>query len=144
VSFTTISSREASIFACLIDAVVAPAPPLPPVRETDAAAFLDLWLARSPAPQRTGLRVLLHLVEVGPLLAGFRARLRRLAPAERLAYVRRIEHAPLPPLRQLSKLVNGMATLAYYGDDEVMRLLGYDAAANVARGRALRERDGRP
>ncbi len=138
------SRREASIFACLIDAVVAPAAPLPPVHHTDAVAFLDRWLARSPGPQRAGLRAVIHAVEIGPLLSGFSHRMRRLAPAQRLRYVRRLERAPLPPLRQIAKLVNGMATLAYYGDDAVMRLLGYDADANLARGRELRERDGRP
>jgi hypothetical protein len=34
--------------------------------------------------------------------------------------------------------------LAYYGDDDVMRQIGYDADANVARGRELRRREGRP
>jgi hypothetical protein len=143
-ALTLISPREASIFACLIDAVVDPAPPLPPVWETDAVLFLDRWLARSPQPQRSGLRVLLYLTEVGPLLVGFRRRMRRLAPEQRLRYVRRLERAPLAPVRQISKLVNGMATLAYYGDDAVMALLGYDADTNVARGRALRAAEGRP
>ncbi|MGH2837065.1 MAG: hypothetical protein ACRDJY_01810, partial [Thermoleophilaceae bacterium] len=59
-------------------------------------------------------------------------------------YLHRAEHAGPPRLRQLTKLVKGMAFLAYYGDDRVMLRIGYDAEANVARGRAVRERDGRP
>ncbi len=139
-----ISTREAAIFECLIETVVEPAAPLPPAADTDAVAFLDRWLARSPAPQRFGLRALLHAADVGPLLSGFRHRLRRLAPADRLRYLHRVERVPLAPLRQIVKLAAGMATLAYYGDDHVMRLLGYDADANVARGRALRAGEGRP
>ena len=143
-ALSVITPREASIFACLIDTVVDPAPPLPPVQDTDAVEFLDRWLGRSPPPQRIGLRALLYAVEIGPLSAGFGGRLRGLSRADRLRYVRRLERAPLPPLRQIAKLVNGMATLAYYGDDAVMRLLGYDADANVARGRELRAAEGRP
>ena len=40
--------------------------------------------------------------------------------------------------------MQGFGQLAYYGDDRVMLRLGYDAEANVARGRELRARDGRP
>ena len=47
-------------------------------------------------------------------------------------------------LRQLAKLVKGMAFLCYYGDDGIMRRVGYDADANLRRGRELRAREGRP
>ena len=42
------------------------------------------------------------------------------------------------------KLVKGAAYLSYYGDDGVMRRIGYDADANVRRGRQLRRLEGRP
>jgi hypothetical protein len=47
-------------------------------------------------------------------------------------------------VRQLTKVMKGAAFLSYYGDDAVMRQVGYDAHANVERGRALRLREGRP
>lgn len=139
-----LSPREASIFACLADTVVAPEPVLPPVRETDAVEFFDRWMARMPAANRVGLRMLLYALELAPRLTGFGARMRRLDPARRAEYVRGLERAPLPQLRQLAKLMQGFGQLAYYGDDAVMRRIGYDAAANVRRGRELRARDGRP
>ena len=37
----SLTPREASIFACVCDTVVAPEPVLPPVRDTDAVAFFD-------------------------------------------------------------------------------------------------------
>ena len=40
--------------------------------------------------------------------------------------------------------MQGFGQLAYYGDDQVMLLIGYDAEANVERGRSVRARDGRP
>lgn len=132
--------REASIFACFADAVVAPAPPLPPVRDTDAVAFFDDWLARAPRRNRLGLRAALLLVELSPLASRHRRRLRRLAPGERRGHLERLDRSALRPLL---KLVRGTAHLAYYGDDGVMGLLGYDADANVARGRALRRAEGR-
>jgi hypothetical protein len=139
-----ISGREASIFACLCDTVVAPDGVLPPVAHTDAALFFDRWMARSPRVNRVGLRALLHLIELAPVALGFGRRLRRLEPAARVEYLSRAEHAGPPLLRQLTKLVKGMALLAYYGDDRVMLEIGYDAEANLRRGRELRMKELRP
>jgi hypothetical protein len=139
-----LSPREASIFACLADAVVAPEPVLPPVRETDAVEFFDRWMARSPRLNRIGFRSLLYALEVAPRFLGFGARMRRLSPERRAEFLRGIERNRIPQLRQLAKLMQGFGQLAYYGDDRVMLRIGYDAEANVARARAARERDGRP
>ena len=139
-----LSRREASIFACLTDAVVAPEPVLPPVGETDAVAFFDRWMARSPRLNRLGLRALLYALETGPRLLGFGARMRRLSPGRRAEYLHAIEQHRVARLRQLAKLMQGFGQLAYYGDDRVMLLIGYDAEANLERGRVLRARDGRP
>jgi hypothetical protein len=145
VTLRALTPREASIFACVCDAVVAPEPALPPVRETDAVAFFDDWMARSPALNRAGMRALLHAAELSPLVTGgARRRLRRLDRSERARWLRAVERAPSPQVRQLAKLVRGAAQLSYYGDDRVLALIGYDAEANVARGRALRVKEGRP
>lgn len=139
-----ISPREASIFACLCDTVVAPEPLLPPVRETDAALFFDRWMARSPRINRVALRGLLHVVELAPFALGLRRRLRALGAEERAQCLEAVERRGPPRLRQLTKLVKGMAFLAYYGDDAVMLRVGYDAEANASRGRELRAAEGRP
>jgi hypothetical protein len=139
-----LSPREASIFACLVDTVAAPEPLLPAVAHTDAAFFFDRWMAASPRANAAGMRALLHVIELMPLLMGFGARLRRLPVHERVRYLEAVERNSNPRLRQLTKLVKGAAFLSYYGDDAIMRRLGYDADANVARGRALRAREGRP
>ena len=139
-----LSPREASIFACLADTVVAPEPVLPPVRETDAVAFFDRWMARAPRVNRIALRALLYAIEAGPLALGYGARMRRLSSELRAEYLHALEQNRLPQLRQLAKLLQGFGQLAYYGDDGVMLRIGYDAEANVARGRELRQRDGRP
>jgi hypothetical protein len=143
-SLAAITPREASIFACLTDTVVAPEPVLPPVRHTDAASFFDAWLSRAPRRNRLALRVLLYAIELAPLAHGFGARMRRLDRAERARFLEAVEHSRLAELRQLAKLVKGMAFLSYYGDDGVMLRLGYDADANVRRGRQLRALEGRP
>jgi hypothetical protein len=90
------------------------------------------------------MRVLLLAIEVMPLGMGYRRRFRRLAPAERMRFVKAIERSSNRHLRQLVKVLKGAAFLAYYGDDNVMRQVGYDPVANVERGRALRELEGRP
>jgi hypothetical protein len=139
-----LTAREASIFACVTDTVVAPEPALPPVRETDAVAFFDDWMARSPAFNRIGMRALLYLMELSPLVTGGGARLRRLDRAARAQWLGAIERSPNAQLRLVAKLVKGSAQLAYYGDDRVLRICGYDADANLRRGRELRVREGRP
>ena len=139
-----LTTREASMFACVVDTVVAPEPVLPPVRETDAVLFFDDWMARSPALNRIGMRVLLYVLELSPLAMGAGMRLRRLGPAARGRWLRAIEHSPSGQVRLISKLVKTAAQLSYYGDDRVLRLCGYDAEANLQRGRELRAREGRP
>ena len=143
-TMSAISPREASIFACICDTVVSPAPPLPPVSKTDAVAFFDRWMARSPRINRAGMRALLYAADLCPRALGFRARLRKLAEDDRAKVLARLERAGKPGLRELVRLLSGMASLSYYGDDAVMLHVGYDAEANLRRGRALRVHEGRP
>jgi hypothetical protein len=141
---TVLTPREASIFACVCDAVVAPEPVLPPVRETDAVAFFDDWMARSPALNRIGMRALLYGLELSPYALRLGARLRRLDRGARTRWLEAIEHAPSAQVKLVLKLVKGAAQLSYYGDDRVLLRCGYDADANVRRGRELRLAEGRP
>jgi hypothetical protein len=139
-----IGTREASIFTCLADGFLAPAPPLPAVRDTVALSTFDTWLARSPRVNRIALRALLHLVELAPLLLGGGHRLRRLDVATRRRWLEAAERAPIRALRELVRAVKTLILLCYYGDPGVMAQLGYDAQANVQRGRELRHVEGRP
>jgi hypothetical protein len=144
VSLAVISGREASIFACVCDTVVAPAPPLPPVSGTDAVIFLDRWLERAPRLNRAGMRLILYAAELCPRALGFRGRLRTLPAGERARVLDSLERVRHPGLRELVRLVEGIASLSYYGDGGVMRRLGYDPDSNVARARELRARERRP
>jgi hypothetical protein len=139
-----LAPREASIFACLVDTVAAPEPVLPPVAQTDCAFAFDRWMAASPTVNARGMRALLLALEVMPLAMGFGRRFRRLPLDQRARFFEKVEHSPNKHLRRLTKVLKGAAFLAYYGDDNVMRRIGYDAQANVNRGRALRASEGRP
>jgi hypothetical protein len=129
------TAREANVFACLLETIVAPGGALPPLARTDAMEFLDGYLAASPRLNRIGVRALLHVLEVGPRLLGYGARLRGLPVERRLAFLDAVGRTPAGPVLQG---VEVMAKMAYYGDDGVMRSLGYDADAVVARARELR------
>lgn len=100
--------READIFACFVDTVVAPEPPLPPVRETDAVAAFERWLAAGPRLNRIALRAL--------LLGLGAARLRRRPRTARLDLLRRAPRDLVEPLR-------AVAAMSYYGDTHVSRLV---------------------
>jgi hypothetical protein len=143
-NLTVLTPREASIFACWCDTVVAPKDVLPPVQETDAVSFFDFWLAHAPRLNRAALRGLLYAAETAPRLLGFRKRLRALSERDRAKALEKIERANAPQLRQLAKLMKGVAFLSYYGDDGIMRRLGYDAEERVETGRALRIAEDRP
>ncbi|GAC1324041.1 MAG: hypothetical protein NVSMB25_21110 [Thermoleophilaceae bacterium] len=125
----------------LSDALIYPDGRLPRVSDTDTLSSFESWLVRSPALNRAAVRVLLLALELSPLAGPDRAPLRALGPARSGAWLASLERsrAGLPV-----RLLKRMSQLSYYGSDGVMRALGYDAAANVERGRALRERDGRP
>ena len=139
-----LTPREASIFACVTEAIVAPEPLLPIVRDTTAVAAFDNWLWHSPRLNRAGLRGLFYLAELSPRLLGFGARLRSLSPSERTAALHKAERTGPAPARGLVKLVKTLTCFFYYGDDAVMKILGYDAEAVVRRGRELRVREDRP
>lgn len=81
---------------------------------------LERFLAASPQPQRTGLRVLLALGR-RPRGAAF-----------------------LTCLPALSQAARSLLAMERYDDPAVSRALGFDAKATVARGRALRRAEGRP
>jgi hypothetical protein len=125
-----LTAREASIFACLVDTLLAPAPPLPPVHETDAVASFDRWLELAPAPNRVALRAVLLALETAPRLTRHHTRWRRLAPAERLALLERLERAGGRPLVEA---LRATAAVSYYGDARVSALLGYEPEEIVAR-----------
>lgn len=133
--------REAAVFTCFTDVVVAPAGDLPAVVDTDALEALEAQLRAAPAVNRLAIRGMLLAVETGPRLLGHRAGLRALAREDRVAAVAGMQrHAALAPV---VKALQGLAHLSYYGDDRVMRHLGYDADAVVARATALRAAEGR-
>lgn len=136
--------REASIFACLVDTVAAPEPLLPPVAQTDCAFAFDRWMAAGPAINARAMRALLLGLELMPLAMGHGRRFRRLPAGERARFIRGLEHVHSKHVKQLVKMLKGAAFLAYYGDDDVMRQVGYDAEANLERARAVRLREGRP
>jgi hypothetical protein len=129
---TRLTRRERAVIAALADTVVAPVPPLPAVEETDTLASFAAWLGASPPLNRLGLRF--GLWAIG------RRRFAERDRAHRTASLTRLEHSPLSPL---VRALTGVMMLSYYGDDGVSRLLGYDADANVRRGRALIADEGR-
>jgi len=143
VRLRVLTPREASIFACITDSVVVPEPLLPAVRDTSAVEFFDWWLGRSPRRNAIALRALLYAIELSPLAGPGRTRLRRLHRQARRDHLARLQALGQPQLGQLTKLVAQLAFLAYYGDDAVMRRVGYDPDERIARGRELRAAEAR-
>jgi hypothetical protein len=135
-----VTAREAAIFSSLVEAAVAPQAPMPGVAQTDAGEAFARYLDASPALNRAALRALLILLDIAPLALRSGAPLRRLPRERRIAFLARLERGRLGTA---VKALRGLAQLSYYGDEAVMRSLGYDAAAVVARGRALRDAEDR-
>jgi hypothetical protein len=118
-----VTRREERVVERLVDAAVATGDPLPAPRDTDAVAAFDTWLRAAPAPNRLAVRGLLRVVGT----------------------------EDLPRLIESGEGVRGgaaqvlarIAAHCYYGDERVMRALGYDAGEVAARGLALRRAEGR-
>jgi hypothetical protein len=108
----------------LVEASVRPGDELPGVDRTDAVAAFDAWLRAAPRPNRVALRALLRAVARGDV-------------------EQRIE-AGRGVLAEGARLLARIAAHCYYGDERVMRSLGYDAGAVAARGLALRRAEDRP
>jgi hypothetical protein len=111
-----LSPREARVFACLADTLLAPAPPLPPVGQTDAVAAFDIWLARAPRLNRLGARAI--LLALGALRWSRRPARARLASLERVAQSGAAGRGVVEALR-------AAVAVSYYGDARVSELLGY-------------------
>jgi len=84
------------------------------------SAALDEFVAAGPWPQRAAMRALL------PLASRPRAR------------------ALLGVFAGADQALAGVAAMGYYDDPAVARRLGWDADGVIARGTALRRREGRP
>jgi hypothetical protein len=135
--------REGAVFAALTDAYCSPVPALPPVGESDAVAFADELVAASPSVNRIGFRVILRLVDLAPLVRGYSGRFRLLSRAQRDEFLHGLDRSRWFLLRTAARLLKTVTLMSYYGDPEVLRKVGYDPDANLARGRALRTREGR-
>jgi hypothetical protein len=81
---------------------------------------LDAFVSAAPWPQRAGLRVLLTL--------GRRPRGKAL----------------LGRLKPIDQLACSLLAMEHYDDPTVSRAVGWDGSAVAERGRALRQREGRP
>lgn len=117
--------REASIFAAVVDAVVDPEPPLPPVAATDAVAAFERWLAAAPPLHRAALRALLYVAEIGPRIHEG-PRLRALPRTGRLRALRRLG----PPADALRSAAAG----CYWGDAGALRAIGLTTPSPAAPG----------
>jgi hypothetical protein len=107
----------------LLHATVPAGEGLPPVEETDAVAAFDAWLRAAPRPNRLALRALLRVAARGDV-------------ARRIESGRGARNGAVQFLARI-------AAHCYYGDERVMRRLGYDAREVAARGLALRRAEGR-
>ena len=134
-------STQTEIFVAFADTVIAPEPVLPAVEHTDAARFFDEWMSRAPRLNAFALRAALGALDLAPLASRHRRRFHALPEQDRADFLKGLERSRL---RQLMKALKGVAFLCYYGDDRLMKQLGYDPDANVERGRRLRAAEGRP
>ena len=121
---------ERNAVARLLDAAVPAGDGLPPVERTDALAAFDDWLRAAPGPNRAALRATLQAVD---------AKLRRLPARERAGWL----SSGRGRLGGAAQFLARIAAHCYYGDEGVMRALGYDAREVAARGLALRRAEGR-
>lgn len=143
-SLEALRPREAEVFAALAHAYCGPEPAAAAIADTDAVPFIDSLTAGSRPLNRVGFRLILRLLDLAPLLRRQRTRFLSLDAEQQSTFVLSLERSRLLTVRSLSKLLKTLSVMAYYGDAGVLRGAGYDPAANIARARELRAREGRP
>lgn len=119
------TGRERAAFASLVEDVVRPGDPLPPVGHTDAVDAFERWLDAAPRLNRALLRAALLAIE---------RHTRGLPRPERERF---LEEAP-GRLGAAAQLLARLGAHCYYGDAEVSRRLGYDPAGRLRRAAEIR------
>lgn len=107
----------------LVEAAVRPDGELPAVERTDAVDAFAAWLSAAPRRNRVAMRALLRTVARGDV-------------SGHLESGRGVRGGGVQFLARI-------AAHCYYGDEAVMRALGYDARAVSGRGLALRRAESR-
>ena len=103
--------------------------------QTDALGFMDDLLAVSTPLNRIGFRAILRLIDVTPLVRGYGATFTRLQSPDRTRVIQGMDKSRWFLVRTAARLLKTIAVMAYYGDARLLTALGYDAEANVTRGR---------
>ena len=131
-----LTPREASIFACLADTVVAPEPRAAAGARDRRRGFFDRWLARAPRaePDRAAGAALRARARAAARWASARGCARSPRPSARAAASSASSSTARPQVRQLAKLLQGHRV------PRLLRRRRRDARARLRRRRERRAR----
>jgi len=124
-----LSRPERAIVAAVADAVLPPGGPIAVSgRQAGTVDYFDGYLGRCRPAQRRLVRLLLWWTELSPLLFGpRRARLSRLAPRARRAFVMRAAQSRLYLRRAAWLGLRALLTFAYLAAEPVARAIGLES-----------------
>ncbi len=118
--------RARAAFRAVATTIVPEAGHLGPSEWDDVEAIIGRALAGRPPRLRRQLALLLALLEWLPLLR-YGRRLSRLDPARRLAFLERVEAAPLVVVRRGFWGLRTLILMGYYGRPAAAAAIGYRA-----------------
>ncbi len=118
--------RARAAFRAVATTIVPEAGHLGPSEWVDVEAIIGRALASRPPRLRRQLALLLVLLEWLPLLR-YGRRLSRLDPARRLAFLERVEAAPLVVVRRGFWGLRTLILMGYYGRPAAAAAIGYRA-----------------
>ncbi|HEX9485906.1 MAG TPA: hypothetical protein VF976_02485 [Gemmatimonadales bacterium] len=118
--------RARAAFRAVATTIVPEAGHLGPSEWDDVEAIIGRALAGRPPRLRRQLALLLVLLEWLPLLR-YGRRLSRLDPARRLAFLERVEAAPLVVVRRGFWGLRTLILMGYYGRPAAAAAIGYRA-----------------
>ncbi len=118
--------RARAVFRAVATAIVPEAGHLGPGEWDDVEAIIARALASRPRRLRRQLALLLILLEWLPALR-YGRRLSRLDPARRLAFLERLEAAPLVLVRRGFWGLRTLILMGYYGRPAAAAAIGYRA-----------------
>lgn len=119
-------TRARAVFRAVATTIVPEAGHLGPSEWDDVEAIIARALARRPRRLRRQFALLLILLEWLPVLR-YGRRLSRLDPARRLAFLERLEAAPLVLVRRGFWGLRTLIQMGYYGRPAAAAAIGYRA-----------------
>lgn len=123
----SLSDSAKEVFESFIDTVihrVVPEESRPPMEEV--IKEMEKYIGGMPPLYRFGVSAMLKLLDIGPLVMGFRKQFSNLPPEDQETYLRKFENHTNYAPRAMMLGLKGMLMIVYFSFPSMEQAIGYD------------------